>query len=1201
MQIAARWQEVIRKNPSADRSGYLQMIARQGGDDALADVIAAHDADRRWSVPWAHWRSAAGYQTGPLYPELNTFALMPLSSGPCVIASCRDKLLRIWDLESGEQSGEPITGLHGSIWSLAVGHMNGKPIAVTGAGSSDAAVQTWDLESRTQIGAPLIGHTDFIHSLAVIEIGGRSIAVSGSSDHTVRVWDLAEHKQIGEPFLEHNGTVYALAVATVAGRPVVISSTDEQVKVWDLESRQPVGGLFRGHESGIRRLVVAEAHGRPVVAAATRHTLHVWDLDTGELIFGPVTHDDSYTDLPDYITGVNLFSEDGRLTILTCGNVGIARMWRLGDGEPVATFHSRYRRVVGLDSMVLGGLPVALLGHEDGSFLLLPLMSNGSSAVSGRKTYWTDAVAVTESKGQRVAISTGPDGAMRLWNLSDGALVNEAIECGDEYLVSIVLVELDGRPAAIINGYEKLQVWWLDTYAKNDLELTFDSPVLALAATTFQGAPLLVSGHKDGRIRCTRLDGKRVGAPLLAFTYKFSSTWTKNFEVNFIAATELAGAPIAFNYAGAVQAWNLEEGKKLWQYMPDSYSLTLISLGDDVLAASGGDGDIRIWHLATGKEFGKPLVAHQGIVTALLGTEFFGVPTLISGGNDGTVRIWDVASRAARVTIDVGSPVYALAADSAGHLVIGQRIGLTAIRFNRSPHDDGGDDADKSQQVLTASDDDEEEKGYIEQLAEQMLPILAPDVFTHGTAGFSLFPKKPKKQRPKSKAEATRWVRAATIVQRAAWHDGSLYEEAIRCFGEALRVEPDDVSALQGRGAALRMRGRYDQALADLTRALDLDPDHSTTRTERAITLRGLGRYDESADDLSRVLAKDPSSFFARRARGVTYRRAGRYEEALADLERAAKADPADVLTRQERGETYRMLYRYDDASVDLGEALKADTDDLFCLRARGSVHRSLGRFEDALADFTRALDLEHPQTLFSLCGKADTLAAMGRADDAEEVLQAALRAYPQSAYLQDRYGSFLSTQGRYGEAHRVFDTAVSMAGGSSAAYLAHKVEVFMREGLYADAVQLGEQAVAADPQCRDALSNLGDALICVGQPGASMEYLDRAIKIRAGREPLVLKGVICWHQGDRDTARDVFTRATQVADDCTLFRLAELMAIALTGTGQPEQGVQAVRAAIGWRLPGDIFRPAPYNLLENPHMIGIEGVRRVIEHGWEN
>ena len=64
-------------------------------------------------------------------------------------------------------------------------------MAVTG--SADDAVRIWDLTTDQELGQPLTGATSAslgVQSVVVTDVGGRPFAVTGDRDGIVRTWDL---------------------------------------------------------------------------------------------------------------------------------------------------------------------------------------------------------------------------------------------------------------------------------------------------------------------------------------------------------------------------------------------------------------------------------------------------------------------------------------------------------------------------------------------------------------------------------------------------------------------------------------------------------------------------------------------------------------------------------------------------------------------------------------------------------------------------------------------------------------------------------------------------------------------------------------------------------------------------------------------------------------------------------------------------
>ncbi|MFI2644483.1 hypothetical protein [Streptomyces sp. NPDC018610] len=189
-----------------------------------------------------------------------------------------DTTVRIWDVATAEQLGDPLCGHTDVIRSVACGVLHGRPVALTAA--EDGTVRIWDLRRRRQIGPPLTGHTGPVSAVAYGLLDGRPIAVSGGRDRTLRLWDLTAPRPVGTPLHGHADAVNAVALTTVAGRTVAVSG-GEDVRVWDLHGRHQAGPpLFDGRDGRIvTSLACGTVHGRPLALAVySCRRARVWDL-----------------------------------------------------------------------------------------------------------------------------------------------------------------------------------------------------------------------------------------------------------------------------------------------------------------------------------------------------------------------------------------------------------------------------------------------------------------------------------------------------------------------------------------------------------------------------------------------------------------------------------------------------------------------------------------------------------------------------------------------------------------------------------------------------------------------------------------------------------------------------------------------------------------------------------------------------------
>jgi Flp pilus assembly protein TadD len=72
------------------------------------------------------------------------------------------------------------------------------------------------------------------------------------------------------------------------------------------------------------------------------------------------------------------------------------------------------------------------------------------------------------------------------------------------------------------------------------------------------------------------------------------------------------------------------------------------------------------------------------------------------------------------------------------------------------------------------------------------------------------------------------------------------FEEALRCFNEALVLDPHDAMAWNNKGVCLAGLGRHDEAIACYNKALEIDPLYTVAWRAKAVTAERLGRIPDA-------------------------------------------------------------------------------------------------------------------------------------------------------------------------------------------------------------------------------------------------------------------------------------------------------------------------------------------------------------------
>lgn len=95
------------------------------------------------------------------------------------------------------------------------------------------------------------------------------------------------------------------------------------------------------------------------------------------------------------------------------------------------------------------------------------------------------------------------------------------------------------------------------------------------------------------------------------------------------------------------------------------------------------------------------------------------------------------------------------------------------------------------------------------------------------------------------------------------------YNDAVKCFDKVLKIDPQNFEALYNVGNLLSKKKIYQTAAEYYERALDLDPNNANTWYNKGNALQELGKSDEALECYKKVLELEPDFEFTKKAKGV--------------------------------------------------------------------------------------------------------------------------------------------------------------------------------------------------------------------------------------------------------------------------------------------------------------------------------------------
>ncbi|MBU2213724.1 tetratricopeptide repeat protein, partial [Patescibacteria group bacterium] len=165
------------------------------------------------------------------------------------------------------------------------------------------------------------------------------------------------------------------------------------------------------------------------------------------------------------------------------------------------------------------------------------------------------------------------------------------------------------------------------------------------------------------------------------------------------------------------------------------------------------------------------------------------------------------------------------------------------------------------------------------------------------------------------------------INRGASYRSLGLPAEALRCYEQALALEPNHTSALVNKSNVLSDLGNFDQALSGYDAALRIDPKCELAWLNRALHFQGNGQHDRAIRSLDQLIKLNPQHALAFSRKGFSYRVCGRVDEALQCYKSALKIRPQDYRIWTDYGEAFSECGRGSEAIQCYDKAISFRAD----------------------------------------------------------------------------------------------------------------------------------------------------------------------------------------------------------------------------------------------------------------------------------
>jgi len=127
------------------------------------------------------------------------------------------------------------------------------------------------------------------------------------------------------------------------------------------------------------------------------------------------------------------------------------------------------------------------------------------------------------------------------------------------------------------------------------------------------------------------------------------------------------------------------------------------------------------------------------------------------------------------------------------------------------------------------------------------------------------------------------------------------YEEALKCFNNAIELDPLNVMAWHNKGVALDKLNKYKDAIGCFDNAIGIKPKCVKAWNNKGVVLLHMDYYEESNECFNEAIEIDPLYADAWSSKGLALYYLDRYEEAIVCYDKAIEIVPEDTLTRNNR------------------------------------------------------------------------------------------------------------------------------------------------------------------------------------------------------------------------------------------------------------------------------------------------------------
>jgi cellulose synthase operon protein C len=380
-------------------------------------------------------------------------------------------------------------------------------------------------------------------------------------------------------------------------------------------------------------------------------------------------------------------------------------------------------------------------------------------------------------------------------------------------------------------------------------------------------------------------------------------------------------------------------------------------------------------------------------------------------------------------------------------------------------------------------------------------------------------------------------------------------------FDEAIRLDPQNITALVGQGEALYADARYTEALSRFETAAQLEPQHVDAVVGVAKTKSHLDRTKEAREQLAALRQSQPKAMRAALWYGKVLAMMGERQAAEKEFVAAlALVDPSKADAVEAYVDFAMFLAaqgRANEAEQKLLDAKKLLPPSAVLDRAIADVDATQGKYEEAVGHYQSAL-LKRPEELETRFRLGITYRKMAKFDLALTELDRVAAQDKEFPGLALERGLLFEQSGE--EEHALVEFQGALAKAPNDLDLQLRVAAaYVAMGRTDDAVPMLEKLLKARNSSAEVQHYMGRAYLKMGgtQITSSLKYLRRAVELDPNRAEYYV--YVAWAANESNPAQ--LTLARESVDKA--LAIDKLLADAYWQRGITNRREQAVEDAI--------------------------------------